>query len=165
MSHGLVKRLSLCICTALLVASCAKQNKQAFYNTGIIYCSESNPVTFNPQLDTSSTTSDASSHQLYDRLLDFDPESGRIVPSLASSWLVSDDGYLLTAGHVLGTEQPVAQVEVQFTEGPSLIAQRIEWKFDTEQENVDHENTRRWQVFIHIDLHIRYGKICERPCC
>ena len=92
MSHGLVKRLSLCICTALLVASCAKQNKQAFYNTGIIYCSESNPVTFNPQLDTSSTTSDASSHQLYDRLLDFDPESGRIVPSLASSWLVSDDG-------------------------------------------------------------------------
>jgi len=92
MSHCLVKRLSLCLCTALLVASCAKQNKQAFYNTGIIYCSESNPVTFNPQLDTSSTTSDASSHQLYDRLLDFDPESGRIVPSLASSWLVSDDG-------------------------------------------------------------------------
>lgn len=92
MSHGLVKRLSLCLCSALLVASCAKQNKQAFYNTGIIYCSESNPVTFNPQLDTSSTTSDASSHQLYDRLLDFDPESGRIVPSLASSWLVTDDG-------------------------------------------------------------------------
>ena len=92
MSHGLVTRLSLCLCTALLVASCAKQNKQAFYNTGIIYCSESNPVTFNPQLDTSSTTSDASSHQLYDRLLDFDPGSGRIVPSLASSWLVSDDG-------------------------------------------------------------------------
>ncbi|CAB9493101.1 ABC transporter substrate-binding protein [Alteromonas macleodii] len=92
MSHGLMKRLSLCLCTALLVASCAKQNKQAFYNTGIIYCSESNPVTFNPQLDTSSTTSDASSHQLYDRLLDFDPDSGRIVPSLASSWLVSDDG-------------------------------------------------------------------------
>jgi len=92
MSYGLVKRLSLCLCTALVVASCAKQNKQAFYNTGIIYCSESNPVTFNPQLDTSSTTSDASSHQLYDRLLDFDPETGRIVPSLASSWLVTNDG-------------------------------------------------------------------------
>ena len=92
MSYGLMKRLSLCLCTALVVASCAKQNKQAFYNTGIIYCSESNPVTFNPQLDTSSTTSDASSHQLYDRLLDFDPETGRIVPSLASSWLVTNDG-------------------------------------------------------------------------
>jgi cationic peptide transport system substrate-binding protein len=92
MFNGLVMRLSLCFCSALLVVSCGKQNKQAFYNTGIIYCSESNPVTFNPQLDTSSTTADATSHQLYDRLLDFDPDSGRIVPSLASSWLVTNDG-------------------------------------------------------------------------
>ena len=92
MFNGMVMRLSLCICSALLVVSCGKQNKQAFYNSGIIYCSESNPVTFNPQLDTSSTTSDATSHQLYDRLLDFDPNSGRIVPSLASSWLVTNDG-------------------------------------------------------------------------
>jgi cationic peptide transport system substrate-binding protein len=92
MFNGLVMRLLLCFCSALLVVSCGKQNKQAFYNTGIIYCSESNPVTFNPQLDTSSTTADATSHQLYDRLLDFDPDSGRIVPSLASSWLVTNDG-------------------------------------------------------------------------
>jgi len=92
MLNGFVKRLALCLCSALLVVSCGKQNKQAFYNTGVIYCSESNPVTFNPQLDTSSTTSDATSHQLYDRLLDFDPDSGRIVPSLASSWLVTNDG-------------------------------------------------------------------------
>ncbi len=92
MHTGFVKRLALCVCTMLLVMSCGKQNKQAFYSTGIIYCSESNPVTFNPQLDTSSTTSDASSHQLYDRLLDFDPDSGRIVPSLASSYLVTNNG-------------------------------------------------------------------------
>ena len=75
-----------------LVVACSKQNKHAFYNSGLIYCSESNPATFNPQLDTSSTTSDAASHQLYDRLLDFDPDSGRIIPNLASSWLVSADG-------------------------------------------------------------------------
>lgn len=92
MMSGVIKRVAICASTALLVVSCAKQNKQPFYNTGVVYCSESNPVTFNPQLDTSSTTSDATSHQLYDRLLDFDPDSGRIVPSLASSWLVSDDG-------------------------------------------------------------------------
>lgn len=92
MYNSPVKRIALCIFTVLCVAACQKQNKNAFYSTGIIYCSESNPVTFNPQLDTSSTTADASSHQLYDRLLDFDPDSGRIVPSLASSWLVSDDG-------------------------------------------------------------------------
>ncbi|CAD5285227.1 dipeptide transporter; periplasmic-binding component of ABC superfamily [Alteromonas sp. 38] len=80
----------------MLVAACSKQDEHAFYNSGLVYCSESNPVTFNPQLDTSSTTTDASSHQLYDRLLDFNPDSGRIIPSIASSWLVSDDGLTYT---------------------------------------------------------------------
>jgi len=80
----------------LLVAACSKHDEHAFYNSGLVYCSESNPVTFNPQLDTSSTTTDASSHQLYDRLLDFDPDSGRIIPSVASSWLISDDGLTYT---------------------------------------------------------------------
>lgn len=82
--------LSLLLVVGL--SACSKRHEHAFYNSGLVYCSESNPVTFNPQLDTSSTTSDATSHQLYDRLLDFDPDTGRIVPSLASSWLVSEDG-------------------------------------------------------------------------
>lgn len=59
---------------------------------GIIYCSEASPSSFNPQLDTSGTTVDASSHQIYDRLLDFDPLSGDIIPSLATSWSISQDG-------------------------------------------------------------------------
>jgi len=80
----------------LVSAGCAKRDNEAFYQSGLIYCSESNPVNFNPQLDTSGTTSDATSHQIYDRLLDFDPESGRIVASLASSWLVSEDGLTYT---------------------------------------------------------------------
>ncbi|MDO6567203.1 ABC transporter substrate-binding protein [Alteromonas sp. 1_MG-2023] len=84
------------VASVLLLAACTKKDEHAFYNSGLVYCSESNPVTFNPQLDTSSTTTDASSHQLYDRLLDFDPDSGRIVPSVASSWLVSDDGLTYT---------------------------------------------------------------------
>jgi cationic peptide transport system substrate-binding protein len=63
---------------------------------GIVYCSEGSPASFNPQLDTSGTTVDASSHQIYDRLIDFDPVSGDIVPALATSWLVSDDGKTYT---------------------------------------------------------------------
>lgn len=74
---------------------CSQKNKD-FFQSGIIYCSESSPVSFNPQLDTSSTTADATSHQLYNRLLEFDPVSGRITPSLASSWLVSADGLTYT---------------------------------------------------------------------
>lgn len=80
----------------IALSACNQQDTKQFYQSGIIYCSESTPANFNPQLDTSATTSDASSHQLYDRLLDFDPETGRIVPSLASSWSVSDDGLIYT---------------------------------------------------------------------
>lgn len=89
--------MTLMALSALLtISGCSKHQKDDFYQSGIIYCSESNPVNFNPQLDTSATTSDATSHQIYDRLLDFDPESGRIVPSLASSWNISDDGLIYT---------------------------------------------------------------------
>lgn len=87
----------LLLSSALLVLTgCSKTENNAFYQSGIVYCSESNPVFFNPQLDTSGTTSDATSHQIYDRLLDFDPNNGRIVPSLATSWMVSDDGLTYT---------------------------------------------------------------------
>ncbi|WP_133469711.1 ABC transporter substrate-binding protein [Paraglaciecola marina] len=63
---------------------------------GIVYCSEGSPSSFNPQLDTFGTTVDASSHQLYDRLLDFDQTSGEIVPALATSWIISPDGKTYT---------------------------------------------------------------------
>lgn len=80
----------------LLVSGCGRNTDHPFYASGIVYCSESNPITFNPQLDTSTTTADATSHQIYDKLLVFDPDSGQIMPSLASSWLVSDDGLTYT---------------------------------------------------------------------
>lgn len=78
----------LCACDALF------QSKTD--PNGIVYCSEGSPANFNPQLDTSGTTVDASSHQIYDRLIDFDPVTGDIVPALATSWLVSDDGKTYT---------------------------------------------------------------------
>lgn len=80
--------ISFCACDVLL------QSKTD--PNGIVFCSEGSPASFNPQLDTSGTTVDASSHQIYDRLIDFDPVSGNIVPALATSWLVSDDGKTYT---------------------------------------------------------------------
>ena len=78
----------LCGCDALL-ESTSDPN-------AIVYCSEGSPSNFNPQLNTSGTTVDASSHQIYDRLIDFDPVTGDIVPALSTSWLVSDDGKTYT---------------------------------------------------------------------
>jgi cationic peptide transport system substrate-binding protein len=85
-----VAMMAVCV----LITACSKNN--SMNKDAITYCSESNPAVFNPQLDTSSTTADASAHQIYDRLLEFNPSNGRIEPGLASSWLVSRDGLTYT---------------------------------------------------------------------
>lgn len=87
-------RLMASACAALALCACG--NNSSHQINAITYCSESNPAYFNPQLDTSSTTADASAHQIYDRLLEFNPENGKIEPGLASSYLVSKDGLTYT---------------------------------------------------------------------
>ncbi len=99
--HEKIKKKA-CFKSALLVlaitclSACDALLQTKTYPNGIVYCSEGSPASFNPQLDTSGTTVDASSHQIYDRLIDFDPVTGDIVPALATSWLVSNDGKTYT---------------------------------------------------------------------
>lgn len=90
----LAPKLLCLLMLSLLTLGCGKQ--QRYNSDAITFCSESNPGSFNPQLDTSSTTADASAHQIYDRLLEFNPTNGLIEPGLASSWLVSSDGLTYT---------------------------------------------------------------------
>lgn len=83
-------RLSLASSLAFLVA-CQPET----HNTdvkGLVYCVEGSPESFNPQLVTSGTTIDAISQHLYDRLLDINAQTGELIPSLATSWQVSNDG-------------------------------------------------------------------------
>ncbi|NKF51762.1 ABC transporter substrate-binding protein [Shewanella sp. WXL01] len=60
--------------------------------TGIVYCSEGNPESFNPQLVTSGTTIDATSHQIYNRLIGYSATTKEFESELATRWQVSDDG-------------------------------------------------------------------------
>ena len=62
----------------------------------LVFCSEGSPEGFNPQLYTAGTTFDASSRQVYDRLVQFERGTTNIVPGLAESWEVSDDGQTYT---------------------------------------------------------------------
>jgi cationic peptide transport system substrate-binding protein len=48
--------------------------------------------TFNPQKVSSGLIVDTLAAQLYDRLLDVDPYTYRLVPELAESWEVLDNG-------------------------------------------------------------------------
>lgn len=58
----------------------------------LVYCSEGSPDGFDPALYTSGTTFDASSRQLYNKLVEFERGTTVIGPALAESWEISDDG-------------------------------------------------------------------------
>ena len=87
--------LALLFSIVSFLQGCSTPESKDVFESGLIYCSESNPVTFNPQLDTSITTADATSHQIYDRLLAFDATSGRVIPSVATEWELSDEGRVI----------------------------------------------------------------------
>ncbi len=61
-----------------------------------IYCSEASPEGFNPAFYTSGTSFDASSRTLFNRLVEFERGGTNIVPGLAESWEVSEDGMTYT---------------------------------------------------------------------
>lgn len=62
----------------------------------LVFCSEGSPEGFDPALYTSGTTFDASSRQLYNRLVEFERGTTSIGPALAESWEVSEDGLSYT---------------------------------------------------------------------
>ncbi|WOH37617.1 ABC transporter substrate-binding protein [Thalassotalea fonticola] len=80
----------------LMVSSCGKVGSDSILTEGIVYCSEGSPTSFNPQLVTSGTTIDATSKQIYNRLLDFDPSNFEKIPALARSWHVTKNNKLVT---------------------------------------------------------------------
>ncbi len=58
----------------------------------LVYCSEGSPAGFDPGLYTAGTDFDASSKPVYNRLVEFKRGTTEVIPGLAESWDVSDDG-------------------------------------------------------------------------
>jgi dipeptide transport system substrate-binding protein len=58
----------------------------------LVYCSEGSPEGFNPAFFTAGTTFDATSRQVFDKLVHFERGTTKIVPGLAESWSVSEEG-------------------------------------------------------------------------
>lgn len=63
----------------------------AFSASNLVYCSEGSPESFNPQITLSGTARNATAPTLYNRLLDFEPGTTKLVPSLAKRWEISPD--------------------------------------------------------------------------
>lgn len=61
-----------------------------------VYCSEGSPEGFDPAPYAAGTTFDASSKPIYNRLTEFDRGTTNVIPGLAESWDISDDGTVYT---------------------------------------------------------------------
>ena len=94
MSSNTLNRI-VCL-SLLLLFGCNDESIVSLSEHSIIYCAEGSPETFNPQLVTSGTTVDATSNQLYDRLLTYQGTENTLTPALAKSWHVTKNGKKVT---------------------------------------------------------------------
>lgn len=89
-----MKKTTHLLASATLAAAIAA-GAQADTKT-FVYCSEASPEGFNPAFYTSGTSFDASSVTMFNRLVEFERGATNIVPGLAESWTISDDGLTYT---------------------------------------------------------------------
>ena len=76
--------------------ACAALGAMGASAQSLVYCSEGSPEGFDPALYTAGTTFDASSHPIYNRLTEFKVGTTEVLPGLAESWTVSEDGKAIT---------------------------------------------------------------------
>jgi len=127
-------KLSIGLILVLMVLGCTDSGNGSVTDTGIVYCSEGSPESFNPQLGTSLVNFDASARMLFNRLVTVDANNGTIIPSLAQSWLKSKDGLSYTFQLKKNVRFHTTQ---WFTPSRFFTAQDVLFSFDR-QRNINH---------------------------
>lgn len=84
--------VSLCWLHGAAQATVPDEKTAAIRHSGFVYCVNGQVNTFNPQMASVGLTVDTLAAQLYDRLLDVDPYTYRLVSELAERWEVLDNG-------------------------------------------------------------------------
>ncbi|WP_333849333.1 ABC transporter substrate-binding protein SapA [Leclercia sp.] len=84
--------IALCLLSSQAFAAPTPADRADIRDSGFVYCVSGQVNTFNPQKASSGLIVDTLAAQLYDRLLDVDPYTYRLVPELAESWEVLDNG-------------------------------------------------------------------------
>ncbi len=87
--------LAIILFFVIALAACDSNKNDALRTKSIVYCSEGSPENFNPQTVTSGVSIDATSNQIYDRLIAFNDDN-TLVPALATAWHVTNDGKIIT---------------------------------------------------------------------
>jgi len=105
----------------LAVAAGAAQAKT------FVYCSEGSPEGFNPVFYTAGTTFDATARNVFDGLTQFERGTTQVVPGLAESWEVSEDGKTYTFNLRKGVKFHSAP---HFTPTREFNADDVLWSFN-----------------------------------
>ncbi|MDH0098539.1 ABC transporter substrate-binding protein [Ectopseudomonas hydrolytica] len=106
----------------LLAALFAAQVQAA----NLVVCSEASPEGFDIVQYTAATTADATAETLFERLVAFAPGSTDIVPALAQSWEISDDGLNYTFTLREGVK---FHANKEFTPSRTFNADDVLWSF------------------------------------
>ena len=117
----------------------------------LVYCSEASPEGFDPALYTAGTTFDASSHTVYNQLAEFVTGTTEVVPGLAESWEVSDDGtsytFKLRPGVAFHSND-------QFTPTRELNADDVIFTFERQMDEANPYNSYAgsWEYFNSMSM-------------
>lgn len=81
---------------AVVAAAAVAVVPSAVFASDLTFCSDASPEGFDPARHITPATFDASSEAIYDRLVAFKPGTAELVPGLAETWEVSEDGLTYT---------------------------------------------------------------------
>ncbi len=133
-----------------LLMSCAASAVSA---KTLVYCSEGSPEGFDPALYTSGTTFNASSRPVYNRLVEFERGATNIIPGLAESWEISEDGLEYTF-----TLRPGVKFHSTdyFTPTRDFNADDVILSFDRQRDEAhpwnDYTEGTSWEYFQGMDM-------------
>jgi len=95
-------------------------------SANLVVCSEASPEGFDIVQYTAATTADATAETLFERLVAFAPGSTEIVPALAESWEIADDGLSYTFTLRKGVK---FHANRDFTPSRTFNADDVLWSF------------------------------------
>jgi cationic peptide transport system substrate-binding protein len=82
-------RLLIILISIFNLTACYQSKKLTEHT--LIYCAENQPSSFNPQISHDVASLDATTHQLFNRLVKIDVNTHEFIPDLAEKWQESDD--------------------------------------------------------------------------
>ncbi|ERH54103.1 peptide ABC transporter substrate-binding protein [Ectopseudomonas chengduensis] len=102
-------------------------------SANLVVCSEASPEGFDIVQYTAATTADATAETLFERLVAFAPGSTEIVPALAESWEIADDGLSYTFTLRKGVK---FHANKDFTPSRTFNADDVLWSFQRQLDPV-----------------------------